>query len=165
MAGTTYWLSQQSSGGSGQTNQICLQDTDLYQYPTKLRFGCKWFRTCSSVEELQTNLNLFLYVGWLFCFFFIEKRQLQVLIQHRIMDNCCWSVYIVLFSTLEQTHCTHMWFYMSDYLFMVPFWISTKVVYLQRWHGWCHMKLLLSQHSFCVLHTIMLHSLHAKPHT
>ena len=30
------------------------------------------------------------------------------------------------------------------------FWLSTKVVYLQRWHGWCHMKLLPSQ---CVLCT------------
>ena len=26
---------------------------------------------------------------------------------------------------------------------------STKVVYLQRWHGWCHMKLLPSWHVLC----------------
>ena len=25
------------------------------------------------------------------------------------------------------------------------FWISTEVVYLQWWHGWCHVKLLPSQ--------------------
>ena len=45
--------------------------------------------------------------------------------------------------------------------------ISTEVVYLQRWHGWCHMKLLPS---WCVLCTPYNHvtsckvmSLHAKP--
>ena len=40
--------------------------------------------------------------------------------------------YIVLFSTLKQTHCACMWFYISDSLFIACFWISTKVVYLQR---------------------------------
>ena len=29
------------------------------------------------------------------------------------------------------------------------FWISTKVVYLQRWHGWRHMKLLPFQSVLC----------------
>ena len=29
--------------------------------------------------------------------------------------------YIALFSTLEQTHCARLWFYMSDKLFIVPF--------------------------------------------
>ena len=43
------------------------------------------------------------------------------------------------------------------------FWISTEVVYLQRWHGWCHMKLLPSRRKFCVHHATM--SLQAKPHT
>ena len=28
--------------------------------------------------------------------------------------------------------------------FIACFLISTEVVYLQRWHGWCHMKLLRS---------------------
>ena len=59
--------------------------------------------------------------------------------------------YIVLFSAFEQTHCARMWFYMSDQLFMARFSlkISTEVVYLQRWHGWCHMKLLPSRHVLC----------------
>ena len=30
------------------------------------------------------------------------------------------------------------------------FWISTEVVYLQRWHGWRHMKLLPSQCILCM---------------
>ena len=31
------------------------------------------------------------------------------------------------------------------------------MVYLQRWHGWCHMKLQASRRKFCVHHTTMLH--------
>ena len=45
-------------------------------------------------------------------------------------DDYCF--YTALFSALEQTHCARMWFYMSDLLFIARFWISTKVVYLQR---------------------------------
>ena len=41
--------------------------------------------------------------------------------------------------------------------FYSVFLISTKVVCLQHWHGWCHMKLLPSQHKFCVHHTTMHH--------
>ena len=41
-----------------------------------------------------------------------------------------------------------MWFCMSDQLFKAHFWLSIEVVYLQRWHGWRHMKLLPSR---CVL--------------
>ena len=32
---------------------------------------------------------------------------------------------------------------------IVHFWISTKVMYLQHWHGWCHMKLLPCQRVLC----------------
>ena len=31
------------------------------------------------------------------------------------------------------------------------------MVYLQRWHGWCHMKLQPSRRKFCVHHTTMHH--------
>ena len=31
------------------------------------------------------------------------------------------------------------------------------MVYLQRWHGWCHIKLLPSRRKFCVHHTTMHH--------
>ena len=30
-------------------------------------------------------------------------------------------------------------------------------MYLQRWHGWCHMKLLPSRRKFCVHLTTMIH--------
>ena len=42
---------------------------------------------------------------------------------------------------------------MSEQLFLIArFLISTEVVYLQRWNGWCHMKLLPSRRKFCVHH-------------
>ena len=57
--------------------------------------------------------------------------------------------YIALFPALEQTHCARTWFCMSEYLFIARFWISTEVVYLQCWHGWCHMTLLPSRRILC----------------
>ena len=44
--------------------------------------------------------------------------------------------YIALLSAIEQTHCARMLLFLK---------ISTEVVYLQRWHGWCHKKLLPSR--------------------
>ena len=35
---------------------------------------------------------------------------------------------------------------------LLLFLISTEVVYLQRWHGWCHMKLKPSRRKSCVHH-------------
>ena len=57
--------------------------------------------------------------------------------------------YTALFPALTHSHCTRMWFYMSEQLFIAQFWLSTKVVYLQRWHGWCHMQLLPPQRALC----------------
>ena len=36
-------------------------------------------------------------------------------------------------------------------VFIARFWISTEVVYLQRWHGWCHKNLLPESQSRRVL--------------
>ena len=66
-------------------------------------------------------------------------------------------LYSAILRSLEQTHCARMWCYMSDKLFIARFWISTEVVYLQRWHGWCHMKLQPFRRKFCVHHTTMHH--------
>ena len=38
-------------------------------------------------------------------------------------------------------------------VFIARFWISTEVVYLQRWHGWCHKNLLPESQSRRVLCT------------
>ena len=61
-------------------------------------------------------------------------------------------LYSAILRSLEQTHCARMWFYMCDWLFF--FFYSAvfeypPVVYLQRWHGWCHMKLLPSRRVLC----------------
>ena len=75
-----------------------------------------------------------------------------------MMTDC---FYIALLSALEQTHMLwiivlelalshvilHEWLAYFTARFSV---ISTEVVYLQRWHGWCHMNLLPSR---CVLCT------------
>ena len=55
----------------------------------------------------------------------------------------------VLFSTLKHTHCVCMQFYLSEQLFIARFWLSTIVVSLQHWRGWCHMKLLPSWLVLC----------------
>ena len=65
--------------------------------------------------------------------------------------------YTALLSALAQTHCARMRFYMSEQLSIARFvlfcffcfFISTEVVYLRRWHGWCHMKLLPSRRVLC----------------
>ena len=67
------------------------------------------------------------------------------------------AFYIALFSALEQTHCAHMWFYMSEYFFIARFWISTEVTYLQHRHGWGHMKLLPSRRVLCTPYNHALH--------
>ena len=53
-----------------------------------------------------------------------------------------------LFSALE-TNCARMWFDMSEKLFIARFSISSEVVYLQCWHGWCYMKLLPFRRVLC----------------
>ena len=73
--------------------------------------------------------------------------------------NQGWSIiiiinhfYIALFSdsradSLRSHVILHEWI-----LFIARFWISTEVVYLQRWHGWCHKNLLpesQSRHVLC----------------
>ena len=67
----------------------------------------------------------------------------------------CWStdhvyIYISLFSASKQIHCalaTSNW--MSDCR-------VTKFCLVWLLHGWCHVKLLLSWHTFCVHHAPIL---------
>ena len=76
----------------------------------------------------------------------------------RLCIDWLMIAYIVLFcallSRLAALACGSTW--VTSFLQRV-FWISTEVVYLQRWHGWCHMKLQLSRRKFCVHHTTMHH--------
>ena len=47
------------------------------------------------------------------------------------------ALFSALLSRLTALACGSTWVTS----FIEHFWISTEVVYLQRWHGWCHMKL------------------------
>ena len=78
-----------------------------------------------------------------------------------IIDFFDWLMiaYIALFSTLLSRlialACGSTW--VTSFIAHGFFLISIEVVYLQCWHGWCHMKLQLSQCKFCVHHTTMHH--------
>ena len=65
------------------------------------------------------------------------------------------AFYIVLFSALEQTHCILSWVILNG-------WLSLFVAHFEHaiWllGGWCHMKLLPSQRTFCVHHTANNHA-------
>ena len=64
---------------------------------------------------------------------------------------CCWLLLYsaILHSWADSVH-LHVVLHEWIAFYSAFFWISTKAVYLQHWHGWCHMKLLPSQ---CVLCT------------
>ena len=72
-------------------------------------------------------------------------------------------VYIALFSALlsrlTALACGFVWVtsFIARCLFFVCLLLLFEVVYLQRWNGWCHMKLQPSRRKSCVHHTTMLH--------
>jgi len=82
----------------------------------------------------------------------------------------------ILCSQIDSLHSCCLCFWMSDYPFIkyplkcyclkYPLkWCTDSGIWLL--HGWCHVKLLPSQHKFCVHHTIMhkfIVLLHSKPH-
>ena len=93
-------------------------------------------------------------LGFLGALIFIVQRVTYTETFWLIDDRLCSAI----LRSLEQTHCAHMWFFISDQLFIAHFSISTEVTsVLKCWHGWCHMELLTSWRRFCVHHTTMLH--------
>jgi len=117
-------------------------------------------------------------VVWLFIpelwLFTLSKRQWSKSFQV-LHDDLHWAtyfyiyiidcIYIVLFSALEQTRCARMWFYMSEYLFIVRFlnihWsgVLTALVWLVP-----QETAAISAHSVDTMQPCTM-SLHAKPHT
>ena len=91
-----------------------------------------------------------------------DRIALLILITPWWWNDCSSSwlmiAYIALFSALlsrlTALACGSTW--VISFLYRV-FWISTEVVCLQRWHGWCHMKLQPSRRKFCVHDTTMHH--------
>ena len=66
-------------------------------------------------------------------------------------ECCCWLfLYSAILRSPADSLCLHVILHKWLAFYSAFFWVATKVVYLQRWHNWCHMKLLPSQ---CVLRT------------
>ena len=71
------------------------------------------------------------------------------------------ALFSALLSRLTALACGSTWvtsfiarFFVFCFIFFICFfhWVSTEVVYLLRWHGWCHMKLQPSRCRSCVHH-------------
>ena len=79
--------------------------------------------------------------------------------QHYMFVCCYWSLlYSAIHCSRADSLCLHViWSRWVTCFFWHVFLISTEVVYLQRWHGWCHMKLQPSRRKFCVHHAAMHH--------
>ena len=69
---------------------------------------------------------------------------------HTLFCCCCWSLlYSAILRSQADSLCSHVILHEWIAFLIASFWISTEVVYLQRWHGWCHIKLLPSQRVLC----------------
>ena len=113
-------------------------------------------------NNIHINHNKNLVHTWVFKGFFSRALgpswRLQTLITIFLLF---WLMiaYIALFSALlsrlTALACGSTW--VTSHFFKLFLFISTEVVYLQRWHGWWHMKLQPSRRKFCVHHTAMHH--------
>ena len=52
------------------------------------------------------------------------------------------DLYSAILRSRADSLCSHVILHECIAFYSVFFWISTEVVSLQRWHGWCHKKLL-----------------------
>ena len=63
---------------------------------------------------------------------------------------CCWSLlYSAILRSPADSLRSHVILHEWLAFYGAFFWISTEVVYLQRWHGWCRVKLLPSRRVLC----------------
>ena len=69
-------------------------------------------------------------------------------LQLRVYYYYYWSL---LYSTILRSRADSLPSHviLHEWFFIARFWISTQVLYLQHWHGWCHMKLLPSWRILC----------------
>ena len=62
-----------------------------------------------------------------------------------------WSLlYSAIIRSRADSLRSHVILHSEWIAFIARSWISTEVVYLQRWHSWCHMKLLPSRRVLCL---------------
>ena len=67
--------------------------------------------------------------------------------------TCCCFCWSLLYSTILYSRAdllrSHVILHEWIAFYSAFVWISTDVVYLQRWHGWCHIKRLPSRRVLC----------------
>ena len=72
-----------------------------------------------------------------------------------IIYNYIYILFSALLSWLTALACGSTWVTSFFYIMFSEYSLKWCTYALQRWHGWCHMKLQPSQHKFCVHHTTM----------
>ena len=79
--------------------------------------------------------------------------ELKLVLIHACELYYYWSLLYstILHSRADSLH-SHVILHEWIAFYSAFFWKSTEVVYLQRWHGWCHKKLLPSQRVLCTLY-------------
>ena len=84
----------------------------------------------------------------------VSAWQIARRLKHHCQYSCCcwWSF---LYSAFRRSRAdslrSHVILY--EWIALPRFWISTEVVYLQRWPGWCYMKLLPPRRVLCTSYT------------
>ena len=101
--------------------------------------------------EIEWKTKSVSYLQWSLCTLYITRMP--------CFFDWLMIAYRARFSTLRQTHCARLWFYMSDWLFLERFLNihQSGVLMALAWLVWCHMKLLSSRCKFCVYPTTMHH--------
>ena len=145
--------------------------------PLKMFPGCtsNTFPEQSSLNlqynTLSSELLFFLYILNALCVtFFLSKHSLsnqEWLIIIILVKRCSltrvkltalykhWSIdwWLLLYSAILRSQAdslrSHVILHEWLVYFIARFLISTEVVYLQRWHGWCHMNLLPPRRVLC----------------
>ena len=89
-------------------------------------------------------------------FFLYVKNSFQSQIWSLMKTRICvfwWWWWLLLYSAILHSRAdslrSHVILHEWIAYFIARFLISTEVVYLQRWHGWCHMNLLPSRRVLC----------------
>ena len=106
----------------------------IYCYEVSPRtVACKfsftwWIHPYSSCSFLLSDAHSAKSLTHLHCWVIWDCWSLSIL--HSLCSHVILHEWLALYSAFLNIHCT-------------------EVVYLQHWHGWCHMKLLPSRHVLC----------------
>ena len=142
------------------SRQVQLYAVVFVSISRKLGFGL-WHKCFVTIESLQ-----------LFSFYRLTPHHSPGC--HTLLYYYYWSILYsaILCSQPDLLHSCHMWFWMSDCIVFLVFFLAHFSIpsdsTISLLHGWGHVKLLLSQCQFCVHHTIkhqFTMSLNSRIHT